>query len=129
MIYCCVKPCKDVNTRMANRAFKSSRLVHLHLATQNSQVYAKLLRPENTPEQPEYLLLNLILFLASKLSRRSNWLLRNWLVGWRNGTSNNNLRLNLAGRMALKVWLSRVHTNTLLAQQVDKKRAGLIVLV
>lgn len=88
-----------------------------------------MLRPENTPEQPEYLLLNLILFLASKLSRRSNWLLRNWLVGWRNGTSNNNLRLNLAGRMALKVWLSRVHTNTLLAQQVDKKRAGLIVLV
>lgn len=48
------------------------------------------------------------------------------LVRRRNRSSNRHL-LNLAHGMTLKVWLSWVHTNTLLAEQVDKKCARLVI--
>jgi hypothetical protein len=48
------------------------------------------------------------------------------LVRRRNWAANVNL-LNPSGRVELKVGLSRVHTNTLLAKEINQKRARLVV--
>lgn len=66
------------------------------------------------------------LFLNLRSSR--DRLLRDGLIRGRSGASDLDL-LDLSSCMALKVGERRVNTNTLLAKQVDQKRAGLVVPV